>query len=215
MNESNNSAMAANQEIEDIAPGRAMINTLVFNGESFHIREEDSYWDATRMCQVYGKRINNFFRSESTQRYLAALSKKLGIPIEVDDQNSAMTENQATDGIALERALIYKSKGGDVEQSGTWVHRRVALKLAAWLNEDFEVWVYEVIEQLLSEGQVHLRDKIESLAEALHLKDKQLEEVCNEYALLEHRNDQLRYENDELADMAQWRIHNSFTGRDR
>jgi hypothetical protein len=167
------------------------------------------------MCQVYGKRINNFFRSESTQRYLAALSKKLGIPIEVDDQNSAMTENQATDGIALERALIYKSKGGDVEQSGTWVHRRVALKLAAWLNEDFEVWVYEVIEQLLSEGQVHLRDKIESLAEALHLKDKQLEEVCNEYALLEHRNDQLRYENDELADMAQWRIHNSFTGRDR
>jgi len=45
------------------------------------------------------------------------------------------------------------------------------------------------------------------------LKDS-LEELAIEYAMLEHKTDQLLYERDELATLAQWRQENSFTGRD-
>jgi len=35
------------------------------------------------------------------------------------------------------------------QKSGTWMHRVLALKFAAWLNPDFEVWVYTTIDTLL------------------------------------------------------------------
>ena len=201
--------MTENQGVESNAPNSAMIETHVFNGHEFHVRGSDRYWDATRMCQMYGKRVNNFLRIESTQRYLSALSKKLNIPIEID--KSAMAENQ---GVEF-NALIYKVKGGEVDQSGTWVHQRVALKLAAWLNEDFEVWVYGVIEELMTTGEVKMADHIKELAEALQLKDIELECLSNEYALLEHRYDRSLYTADELKRDMNWHRINSWGGADR
>jgi KilA-N domain len=43
-------------------------------------------------------------------------------------------------------SLVESQKG---RGSQTWVHSRIALKLAAWLSPNFEVWVYSVIEKLL------------------------------------------------------------------
>lgn len=214
MTEVQESAMTEEQGIDVIAQKSALIETLVFNDQCFYVRAGDRYWDATRMCQAYNKRVNNFFRTDATQKYLRALSKKTGIPIELE-QESAMTEEQGIDAIAQKSALIYKTKGGEVSESGTWVHQQVALKLAAWLNEDFEVWVWEVIEKLLTQGRVYLADELEALGKALHLKDEQLGQLAIDYALLEHECDQLKYENDELAEMAQWRKSNSWTGRDK
>lgn len=201
--------VASNPCGDGIALFGAMMETHVFNGYEFYVRGSDRYWDATRMCQMYGKRVNNFLRIESTQRYLSALSKKLSIPIEIE--KSAMTENQG----AEPNALIYKVKGGEVDQSGTWVHQRVALKLAAWLNEDFEVWVYGVIEELMTTGQVKMADHVKELTEALQLKDIELEAVCNEYALLEHRYDRSLYTADELKRDMAWHRMNSWGGADR
>lgn len=200
--------MTENQGFESIAPNGAMMETHIFNGKEFYIRGSDRYWDATRMCQMYGKRINNFLRIESTQRYLSALSKKLNLPVEVE--GGIMAESQGVEP----NALIYKSRGGEVEQSGTWVHQRVALKLAAWLNEDFEVWVYGVIEELMATGQVKMADHVKELTEALQLKDVELEAVCNEYALLEYRYDRKQYTEDELKRDMIWHRMNSWGGAD-
>lgn len=214
MNEAQKSAMTESQDIECIALKSALIDTLIFNEQHFYVRAEDCYWDATRMCQAYGKRINNFLRSENTQRYLNALSKKTGIPVELDPK-SAMTETQEVESIALGRALIYKSKGGDVSESGTWVHQQVALKLAAWLNEDFEVWVWEVIEKLLTQGYVRLEDELESLRQALHLQEEQYNRLAIDHALLEHKSDRDQYLIDELQRDMEWHRSNSWGGRDR
>jgi hypothetical protein len=115
-----------------------------------------------------------------------------------------MTENQSVESIAQNRALIYKSKGGDVDDSGTWVHRRVALRLAAWLNEDFEAWVYGSIEDLLLTGKVELDDvRLKELADALgaeQAKTEQLSEsltvIAVENAMLEHQYNQALYRMD-------------------
>jgi len=43
--------------------------------------------------------------------------------------------------------LIKVIKGG--KNPGTWMHRVVALKFAAWLDPFFEVWVFQTIDKLL------------------------------------------------------------------
>ena len=40
---------------------------------------------------------------------------------------------------------IIQTKG----QSGTWMHRILALKFAAWLDTKFEIWVFSTIDQIL------------------------------------------------------------------
>ncbi|NEP60356.1 MAG: KilA-N domain-containing protein [Symploca sp. SIO2G7] len=194
-------------ELENDLTSNELIK-LEFQGNQFSIQGD--YWDATTMCQAYGKRVNNFLRLDATQRYLAALSKKLGIPIEIDGESkSAMTRNQGVeDGIAQKSALIYRSKGGKVEESGTLVHRRVALKLAAWLNPDLEVWVYGVIEKLLTEGEVKLKDELKGLQAALNQTELALQEIEIELAQTSHELDQARYERDELQEIANWKRDN-------
>jgi hypothetical protein len=88
------------------------------------------------------------------------------------------------------------SKGGKPHEQGTWGHPEVALKLAAWIKPRLEVWVVNGLKTALSQSQ------------------EQLEEVSNQLTLADYRNDQLRYERDELSSLANWRKENSFTGRD-
>lgn len=148
------------------------MSVLSFQGNKFSVRE-GNYWDATLMCQAYGKRVHDFLRNDSIKRFLNASAKVLQLEIEAPLKE-----------IAQKRALIYKAKGGDVDGSGTWFHRRVALRLAAWLNEDFEAWVYGSIEELLLVGKVELNDiRLKELSEALSLeqvKTKQLSECLTE-----------------------------------
>jgi hypothetical protein len=47
------------------------------------------------------------------------------------------------------------------QKTGTWMHRVLALKFAAWLNPDFEVWVYCTIENLLFERYIKIEQSYE------------------------------------------------------
>jgi hypothetical protein len=197
-----------------------------FEGQVICIRPSDEYWNLTQMCKIYNKRINNFLRIDSTEAFLKSTAYRL---------NKQLVEKSATEEIiyvsrvpsdapfgvaelieksATLKELVEIDKGGVPEQQGTWGHKRVALKLAAWLNSDFEAWVYEVIEKLLTQGSVKLEDEIASLKEALGATNEIVHALECEYTLLEYRNDQLKYENDELSELAQWRQTNSWTGRD-
>lgn len=115
-----------------------------FEGEPIEIRG-DGYWDATLMCQKYGKNVNDFFRLKSTKAYLDELSLDTGIAV------SNLVETILGKGV----------------QQGTWVHPQVALKLAAWLSPRFEVWVFKVIKKLFEQGKVELEEEISVLNEML------------------------------------------------
>jgi hypothetical protein len=107
-----------------------------FEGEPISIRAADGYWDATAMCQRYRRLFADFYRLKTTNAYLVVASDNMGIPID---------------------SLVEVSPG---RNSRTWVHPRVALKLAAWLNPVFEFWVYSTIEKLLTEGKVELQEQL-------------------------------------------------------
>ena len=85
--------------------------------------------NATEMAKIYDGKVEAFMRNESTQKFISEALK---------------SENSRFLGIENEDDL-YASK----QKSGTWMHRVLALKFAAWLNPDFEVWVYCTIENLL------------------------------------------------------------------
>ena len=94
----------------------------------------DGYLNATQIAKQFDKRINNYLRSEQTQLYIAALFDVLKA------RNSAMTENQ----------LVIVQKGGNVHFSGTWLHPKLAVDFARWLDPKFAVWCDEQIEQIIS-----------------------------------------------------------------
>ena len=71
--------------------------------------------NATLMCQAFSKNVNEWIRLKSVKRYQERLKTKYGkIP------------------------YLISTKGG--VNGGTWIHERLILKLAQWLDVDFEIW---------------------------------------------------------------------------
>ena len=92
--------------------------------------------NATSMCAIFEKRPAKWLELDSTKRYIAALEVK--------------SENRIS--------LVETRKGnfGDGAQQGTWIDERLILKLAQWLDVDFEIQCDEWIAELLRTGRVAL-----------------------------------------------------------
>jgi len=115
----------------------------LFNGNqvSFILeKEHEMMVNATEMAKIFGKKINHFMENESTQKFIEAClnNRKSGYLEELKTRNSSFLGIESEDD-------LYTSK----QKSGTWMHRILALKFAAWLDPYFEVWVYSTIESLL------------------------------------------------------------------
>lgn len=95
-------------------------------GALIHQRSEDGYINATAMCKVAGKLWGHYRSIANTDAFLVALSRSIGIPIDVIVQSIITGPNEAR---------------------GTWVHPQVAIHLAQWLSPEFAVkvteWVYD------------------------------------------------------------------------
>jgi phage antirepressor YoqD-like protein len=104
------------------------------------------YANATSMCKPFGKLSKDWLKTAQTQRYIMALEQKDNYP----------------------NGMILVSKGGIVEDSGTWIHEKLVLKLSSWLDVEFELWIDEQIATLIREGEVSMKPKIpQTYAEAL------------------------------------------------
>lgn len=85
--------------------------------------------NATEMAKAFDKDLYQFTKSEDTKNFIEACNKPA---------------NAGLLGIVNESDLILSR-----QKSGTYMHRVLALKFAAWLSPDFELWVYSTIEKLL------------------------------------------------------------------
>ena len=81
------------------------------------------------MCSSAGKRWPNYKENAQSKEFLATLSLRSGIS-EVD--------------------LIKQDLLAPNGKRHAWVHRRVAINLAAWLSSEFAVWVTELVEQFMT-----------------------------------------------------------------
>ena len=100
--------------------------------------------NATQMAKIFNKKVEAFIRNDNTEDFICACLK---------------SENSRFLAIKSETELIVSK-----QKSGTWMHRILALKFAAWLDSDFEVWVYTTIEDILFGRYRELEDSLRQSA---------------------------------------------------
>ncbi|QQV91384.1 KilA-N domain protein [Polaribacter phage Leef_1] len=118
--------------------------------------------NATEMAKAFNKRIDVFLKTEPTKAFLNALEFP---PVGV---NSA----------PLKKEQIISTHG----QNGTYFTRILALKFAAWLDVDFEIWVFSTIDEILFGDYLKHQNAIEETLKAekeLHVLEARLAEDPN------------------------------------
>lgn len=117
----------------------------------FLINSDDVMVNATEMAMVFNKRVRNFTRGDNYEGFKASLrkSKKFLSYVQrrkLKSELSTMGFDRTIPDEELDKFMIYTKEGFN---SSTYMYRTLALKFAAWLDPDFEVWVYEMIEDIL------------------------------------------------------------------
>lgn len=105
--------------------------------------------NATEMAKPFDKRPSDFLRNKGTQEFILALRHR-----------------EETKGKRGEVLRIVKH--GDTALRGTWLNEPLALKFAAWLAPEFELWVYEQMLELLKSGETELRGREEDFQYQLY-----------------------------------------------
>lgn len=184
-----------------------MIVIKKFKGElpvSFDpfLQEKECMVNATEMANVFGKKVKDYLKSEKTRAFLNVLEIELGnskmsaendpdlkvqedarpletekIEVEIDENLESQKENSPFEtDVKFSENILKVVYGG--RNSGTWVHRFVAIDFAMWLDPYFNYWVISTIDEILF-GYARKRDL--SFKHTLEVKDrmKQLKEKEN------------------------------------
>ncbi|MFA5296621.1 MAG: KilA-N domain-containing protein [Lutibacter sp.] len=130
--------------------------------------ERDVMINATEMAKMFDKRIDVYLKTQPTKAFIEAL------------QFTPVGGNSTP----LSYEQIIQTKG----HLGTFMHRKLALDFAAWLDVNFRVWIINTIDEILF-------SKTEPIANAVSLKQKQESEqkALIEKATLEKNEDFLSY----------------------
>jgi len=81
--------------------------------------------NATEMAKLFGKRIDNFLKADHTKRFIKSLET---------------SPNTPPNG-----GVLTQWKG----RNGMYFDRRLALKFAAWLDSDLEVWIFSTMDEII------------------------------------------------------------------
>ena len=109
--------------------------------------------NATEMAKVFKKRIDFFLKTDHAKAFMEVLE----------------FTPYGGNSEPLKRHEIIQTN----HRHGTYLHRILALKFAAWLSPEFEVWVYASIEQIL---YGHYKEQAESIKETAHI-DVEIEKL--------------------------------------
>ncbi|WP_082887888.1 KilA-N domain-containing protein [Eikenella sp. NML03-A-027] len=108
------------------------IQSFQFNNIPVSFRD-DGYLNATMIASHFGKLPKDYLKSEQTQQYISVLAENLSVRRKI---------------LTKENQIVIVKRGG-IEQ-GTWLHPKLAVHFARWLDPKFAVWCDEQIEQILS-----------------------------------------------------------------
>lgn len=115
------------------------------NNIQFKMVDGHVYANATSMCKAFGKEVKNWTRLYQTQELVDELKRSSDVSHD----------------------LIVIKQGGKATEQGTWIHEKLVLDLARWLNVKFRVWCDEQIVTLLRDGKVEIKQKPLTPAEFL------------------------------------------------
>jgi hypothetical protein len=122
------------------------ITSYTYNGNKipFDING-DVILNATLMAKPYGKLVKDWLVLKQTQEYIKAL-------IISREGNSPNGDYQILTDFTNIPGYTRTVQGGKPDEQGTWMHRKIAIRFAQWLNPNFAIWVDNKIEDLLLNG---------------------------------------------------------------
>lgn len=118
-----------------------MNNVIQLRYEGQPVRFTGEAWlHATKLAERFGKRIDHWLDNAETLKYIRALDEVLtGAESEIlDTRNSGYVKTS--------RARV--DRGG-----GTWLHPRLGVAFARWLDAKFSVWCDMRVEEILHGNQ--------------------------------------------------------------
>lgn len=146
--------------------------SLAYEGHPVTIRD-DGWFNATQAAQRYDKEPVSWLRQTDTAEYLGALCKRAGNSgfltefnkIKELDGSSAKARKLLLD---LVKSTPYvRTKAGSPENGGgTWLHPKLAVPFARWLEVDFSLWCDEQIDRIIRGKQDWSRLRHMSVASA-------------------------------------------------
>ena len=128
--------------------------------------------NATEMAKTFNKRIDDFMSNSNTKLFIQECLKSPELLQGKNGNSRFIMENEDNSFEMLKEEDLYIS----VQRTGTWMHRILALKFAAWLNPAFELWIYSTIEKLMFGKYV---ERESSLQRTLELERERNEIVEN------------------------------------
>ncbi|EJF06812.1 KilA-N domain-containing protein [Thiovulum sp. ES] len=139
--------------------------TFSFKNTSLEIDfslDESIYLNATKVAEAFGKDLSNWKRSAQTKEYIDALVSSVNFT-----------------KLNISEKDLFKVVLGKGKTQGTWIHKKLIISFARWLDAKFSVWCDEVIEEILStssyslqkEKKANYSDLISETKEVLQLID--------------------------------------------
>ena len=117
--------------------------------------------NATQMAKVFGKQVNEFLSNQNTKSFIETCLKNGNSRfISVENESDLVDSRQ---------------------KSGTYMHRILALKFAAWLDASFELWVYHTIDKLINHYYREHRDALIEKMSIAQQKEQKKQELLTKY----------------------------------
>jgi hypothetical protein len=102
--------------------------------------------NATDMLKAYPKkRMSDFLKLDGTKDFIDLL--------ESDNEKSRITENQVL--------TIIKGNFSDNIKQGTWMCKLLAFKFAAWLDPNFELFVYKTFDKAIKDKMTNQQRQLD------------------------------------------------------
>lgn len=140
------------------------LNILAYEGHLITIRD-DGWFNATQAASHYDKEPFDWLIQRDTVAYIAALEKQSGNSGFLQEFNEIKNlEGTSSKSKRLLNELIKKSgfvkskAGAPANGGGTWLHPKLAVPMARWLDLDFAVWCDGKIDDIIRNGQTKPED---------------------------------------------------------
>jgi hypothetical protein len=105
------------------------------------------YINATKIAKEFGKKPETFLKTKSIKDYIVALKSATGIA-----------------------NIVIVRQGGNPKEQGTWIHKKLIIHFARWLDVEFSIWCDLQIEEILKTGSYSIpKPDLEKLEERVRV----------------------------------------------
>lgn len=137
-----------------------MSKLINFDYDGFAVTFKDDGWfNATSVAKQFGKEPNDWLRQRDTAEYVSALCEQYNPMSEfltdfnkINNLDGSSAASKSKMLALVKKTNLVKVKMGSPENGGgTWLHPKLAIAFARWLDAKFAVWCDGQIERLIKD----------------------------------------------------------------